>query len=218
MIDNNLLACRFNLFSRVQTVMHRLEKKKIKPKTDLKLDVVFLPYKQRVLNKNNHTQPASGPASSPTTSSSKMPRPEPTDYCDPLLDSQASFGFSQDLDLSAPASPLSSSSVLAGTLSPSLSPSPLTQASPPVVRKPKRQRALLDKRVKKRIFMSNKRKQNYMLDLTADVVTNIQSAWDAMCKSQQQPSESVMRALASAIASAEELREQLTYVMRTANV
>ena len=197
--------------------MQRLEKKKKKPKTDLKLDVVFLPYKQRVLN-NNKAQPAPRMLA-PTTSPSKRSRPEPTDFCDPLLDSQESFGFfSQDLNLTAPASPLSSSSVLAGTLSPSLSLSPLTQASPPVVRKPKKQRAFGCKPKKKRIFLSKKRKQKYMLDLTADVVINIQSAWDAMCTSQQ-PSENAMRALASAIASVEELREQLTYACsRTANL
>ena len=197
--------------------MQRVKKKQKKPKTDLKLDVVFLPYKTKiVLNKP--------PQVLSRASSKKRSRPQDT-YCVPMLDdssvfnSQESLGFfdSQDAPALTPApSPtcsnltangddlsqlsLSSCTGIAGPLSPSLSVlSPLTQqASPPVG---------LTKR--KGGFLSKKRRNQHMLKLSADALMHIESAWDTMCASQARGNENVMKALSTAIASAEELREQL---------
>ena len=219
MNDAIFVFCRFNLFSRVGTIMQRVQKKKRKRKTDLKLDVVFLPYKfKKVLNK---------PAKSQSRRPSCKKRPRGQDVSVPILDNSSvlnsqdslgGFGFldSQDAPpLSPTPSPTSraldadglsqlslcSSSVIEGPLSPSLSVlSPLTQASAPVPPTSKKKRGG---------FMSKKRRKQYMLQLTADVLLNIGSAWDTMCATQTSVKENVAQALSAAIASTEELREQL---------
>ena len=238
MNDAIFVFCRFNLFSRVGTIMQRVQKKKRKRKTDLKLDVVFLPYKfKKVLNK-----PAPAAKSQSRRPSCKK-RPRGQDVSVPILDNSSvlnsqdslgGFGFldSQDAPPLSPtpsptsraldAPPLSptpsptsraldadglsqlslcSSSVIEGPLSPSLSVlSPLTQASAPVPPTSKKKRGG---------FMSKKRRKQYMLQLTADVLLNIGSAWDTMCATQTSVKENVAQALSAAIASTEELREQL---------
>ena len=197
--------------------MQRVQRKKLKRKTDLKLDVVFLPYKiKKVLNKPAPT----AKLQSGRSSSKKRPRGQEVSV--PILDnssvfnSQESLGGFLDSQDAPPLSPtpsptldgdglsqlsLCSSSVIEGPLSPSLSVlSPLTQASAPVPRTSKKKRGA---------FMSKKRRKQYMLKLTADVLLNIGSAWDTMCATQTSVKENVTQALSAAIASTEELREQL---------
>ena len=156
---SHVVRRRYNLYRRVQTVM-----KKAVAGKPVNHGVVFLPKGKRVLNNPRPSSKILG------HTGNKRSRDED------ILDSQSSlssmFSTKSPLNLSpissisgggTPQVPLSLSGSLDVTLSPSLS---LTQASPPAAepKKPK--------------YATQRTKR--MLELTQDVITNLEAAWDGV--------------------------------------